>query len=111
LQNDADLEEQIIGRRARLRDLDFRDQPFVAVIEGDVPGILDKIIVVIDGTRYPMRSLLQAFDTLLKVFFVFNVEYPVECSNVWQFVQLYFYQIPLPKKNGAATRFIKLLQK
>jgi len=89
----------------------MKDQPFLAVLLGDAKKEIENCVVIIDGTRYPMRNLLQGMDVLFKVFFVFNVEYAGECKNVWEFIQCYFYEIPLLKKNAAVTRALKVFSK
>lgn len=52
-----------------------------------------QILVYFDNIKYKIFSAYKAFDICFKIFHVFNVEYPVESCDVWQFVQTFFYNI------------------
>jgi len=44
--------------------------------------------LIIDGHCIPLGNKFKtAFNTLFKSFFVFNVEYPIECTSVYNFVE------------------------
>jgi len=40
-----------------------------------------------------MFSAIKAFDICFKIFHVFNVDYPIESSDVWLFIQFFFFKI------------------
>ncbi|XP_060868106.1 uncharacterized protein LOC132943234 isoform X2 [Metopolophium dirhodum] len=52
-----------------------------------------QIIVYFDDVKYKLFSVFKAIDICFKLFHVFNLEYPYESSNVWLFLQNYFYEI------------------
>jgi len=52
-----------------------------------------QILVYFDDVRYKLFSVYKAVDICFKLFHVFNLEYPNESSNVWLFLQVYFYEI------------------
>lgn len=45
---------------------------------------------------YQLDSLVKAVDITFKVFFVFNVEYPPEATDVWTFLQKGVFAITTP---------------
>lgn len=52
-----------------------------------------QILVYFDHIKYKMFSAHKALDICFKIFHVFNVEYPIESSDVWLFIQTFFYNI------------------
>lgn len=52
-----------------------------------------QVLVYFDDVKYKLLTVLKAIDVCFKIFHVFNLEYPLECSNVWLFLQVYFYEI------------------
>lgn len=52
-----------------------------------------QILVYFDDIKYKLFTAFKAIDICLKIFHVFNLEYPMESSNVWLFLQVYFYEI------------------
>lgn len=49
-----------------------------------------QILVYFDNIKYKMFSAIKAFDICFKIFHVFNIEYPIESSDVWLFTQFFF---------------------
>lgn len=66
-------------------------QPLLLVI-GEVSNI-KSISIYFDGIRYPILKTLSAIDILLKLMFVFNLEYPLESEKFYVFIQTFFYEI------------------
>lgn len=52
-----------------------------------------EVLVYFDSIKYKLFSVLKAFDTCFKIFHVFNVEYPDASTDVWLFIQTFFYNI------------------
>lgn len=65
--------------------------------------------MVINNFWFECESFIVALDLTFKAFFALDCEYPSECCNIWYFLQLAFYEIPLPSK-GAALK-VKTLSK
>lgn len=49
--------------------------------------------VIIDELKYHVPTVRKAVDVCFKSFQVFNAKYPVECENVWYFLQRGVYEI------------------
>jgi len=66
-------------------------QPCILV----VGSLLDpkQLLVYFDDVKYKLFSVFKAVVICFKLFHVFNLEYPYESSNVWLFLQNYFYEI------------------
>ncbi|XP_063039821.1 uncharacterized protein LOC134435017 isoform X2 [Engraulis encrasicolus] len=69
------------------------EYPFVLML-GDSHQC-SQAFVIINGAALEHPSLLSAIDTCFKAFFVFNIQYPHECAQVWEFIQTVF-EIPGP---------------
>lgn len=54
-----------------------------------------QILVYFDEIRYTFFSIVKALDICIKIYHVFNIEYPIESLNVWLFLQRFFYNIKL----------------
>lgn len=66
-------------------------QPCLLVI-GDINNP-KQIMVYFDGIKYVINTIIKAIDICFKIFHVFNIEYPIESSNFWLFIQKYYYKI------------------
>lgn len=64
-------------------------QPFI-LIKGSITNP-EEIMVYFDGIRYQLYSILRALEVCLKIFFVFNLNYPAESVLVWSFIKQYFF--------------------
>jgi len=49
--------------------------------------------VVINKFYYKVESALKAIDICFKSFFVFNLNYPIQCEQIWYFIQTFFFNI------------------
>lgn len=85
----AQLLEIVQKKKAFYQKMGFTLQPFLAFCV-----VTKQYIVCIDEYFYTFETFLVALDVLFKVFFVFELKYPIECTKFWQFVQTYFYNIP-----------------
>ncbi|XP_054084110.1 uncharacterized protein LOC128920545 [Zeugodacus cucurbitae] len=72
-------------------------QPRVFVV-GESPQNLKKFYVCVDNIKYKVGSLIRAIDLVVKMFFVFNIEYSVKSKYVWIFLQRYIYDISSKEK-------------
>lgn len=51
--------------------------------------------VYYDEIKYKLPSFLTSLNTCFKIFQVLNLKYPRDCTEVWTFIQRYFYCIKL----------------
>lgn len=66
-------------------------QPFILIC--GTPPKPKEIIVFFDCIKYKLFSIASAIDVCFKIFHIFNLEYPIQSSIVWHFIQKYFYMI------------------
>lgn len=71
-------------------------QPRLLVV-GDL-HVIKQICVFFDGLKYPFLTVLEAFDILFKIFFVFNLQFPQESEVFYNFAQSILYDLPTSKK-------------
>ncbi|XP_031340791.1 uncharacterized protein LOC116168916 [Photinus pyralis] len=83
-----ELEDHLL----HLKQLKNNIQPFILVV-GENINNFKEMYVYFDDLRYTFTSFLRAVDICFKIFFVFNLDFPVECSTFWSFVGHYFYEI------------------
>jgi hypothetical protein len=90
LQCANDIEEQISSMKGKARLLDMTRQPFILVVGSEILRVTD-FYVVFDNNKYKLNSFLKAVDICFRLFHAFNVKYPVECVNLWTFLQWAVY--------------------
>lgn len=74
-------------------------QPFIILVGKDVINFRE-IFLYFDGVKFPFISFIRAVDICFKTFFLFNLEFPNQSSNFWNFMQsLYF-----PNKQKCCTK-------
>lgn len=61
--------------------------PVIAVVDGPT------YIVIVEGIYYPVSTILDSVNLLVKIFFVYNLSYPKQSVEFYTFVQEYFYYI------------------
>lgn len=74
------LQKKVNGKKAI--------QPII-MITGSIINPID-IFVCVDGIRYRIHSFLYAVEICFKLFHIFNIEYPSECTLIWTFRNLLF---------------------
>ncbi|XP_047985679.1 uncharacterized protein LOC125225852 [Leguminivora glycinivorella] len=65
-------------------------QPLVIVV-GPTSRDLQHFYVAVESVLYKVDQLLKAVDVCFKLFNTVNLQYPLECLSVWQFIQRFFY--------------------
>lgn len=63
-------------------------QPFVVYVEST-----NKSFVMVDDCLYACETLLKAIDGVFKFCNSYQIEYNFECAHIWEFVQIYIYEI------------------
>lgn len=81
-------------------------QPLILVVGEE--GAQKEFVTVFDGILYKFQHFLSAVDCCFKLFFVFNVKYPIESIKFWQFMQQYFYKISTQYDQSDAKLIILL---
>ena len=59
--------------------------------------------VIINSMAVEYKSLAEAVDICFKSFYVFDVQYPKACAQVWEFLQSCVYEIPGPVRSSVQT--------
>lgn len=102
-QKEDELQELAIKEGLKL-------QPKIFVV-GESISNLTEFYVYLSGMLYRVNSLLKAVDLVLKICFVFNLEYSPKSKYVWIFLQEFFYEIPfterIPKIQNILNKFNK----
>lgn len=68
-----------------------RLQPYMIFVETD--SEVTYFYDIINKFFYKVESALKAIDICFKSFFVFNIQYPTQCEQIWFFIQTYFFNI------------------
>ena len=66
-----------------------------------------KFHVFYDNIAYNFDSILEAFEVAFQIHVVFDLKYQAQAINFWQFIQYYFYDLPLPR--GSTQLSIKTI--
>lgn len=101
IENVVDARRKLLGSKCRTV------QPFVAVV-----GPFNEprnIYVVVNSTYYPMQRIVQAIDSLFKILFATWTNFPCESVDIWQTIQLGFYDIPAQQVNAECTHLMNQL--
>ncbi|KAK4872725.1 hypothetical protein RN001_014754 [Aquatica leii] len=69
-------------------------QPYILVVGPSLTDIKTNYIIV-DKVKYQFTSSGKAFDTLFKLFHVFNAEYPVQSLHIYTLIQKGVYKLNL----------------
>lgn len=83
----CEVEEYITLRRNENNPI----QPFILIV--GTPMYPRETVVFFDSIKYKVFSILNAIDVCFKLIHLFNLEYPIESSIVWLFIQKYFYNL------------------
>lgn len=77
----------------------------LALALGEPQECASQVFVILAGQALPQPTLLGAVDVCFKAFYVFDVNYPKECSAAWEFLQQVVYQI-----EGPESKLVKFLK-
>ncbi|XP_022177644.1 uncharacterized protein LOC111038726 isoform X1 [Myzus persicae] len=80
----AELEELISKKNTKI-------QPCLLII-GEINDP-KQIMVYFDGIKYIINTIVKAIEICFNIYYVFNIEYPLESSNFWLFIQIYYFKI------------------
>lgn len=82
-------------------------QPLILVLSKN--DGCEEYFVYLDGYKLKFKKLLRAVDICLKIFFVFNLQYPAACEQFWNFIQYFFYSIE-PNKKDITSRISTIIE-
>ncbi|XP_055681882.1 uncharacterized protein LOC129789256, partial [Lutzomyia longipalpis] len=99
----SDISRKIAVMRSEYQEQKLSIQPKLIIVgEYDTTKLqVDEIFVYFDEVKYKMGSIRKAVDTIIKLCFVFNIEYSKITRQIWRFLQEYFYQIDSPETSPA----------
>lgn len=86
------LEKIVSDKRKKCEILQRTLQPFI-IIEGETISKINNFYIYFDNIYLKLNTFVQCVDACFKIFQVFSLKYPVECDQVWTFLQQYFYNI------------------
>lgn len=111
--NINNLESAIENMIAEHRQNNQPIQPKLIVVGAD-SSTLQEFYVFFNNIKYKFPTFRKALDVVIKLMFVFNLEYPIVSKLVWLFIQEYFYEIPnsmiYPKVKNWVKKFSKNLE-
>ena len=50
------------------------------------------IFVAFDDIIFKFEDLIKAITSCFHIFMVFDLEYPLECRELWEFIQVFFFE-------------------
>lgn len=90
IDNELQLQEEKQKRQDNYVALGLTIQPYI-VVAGPLQKITARYVVV-NNIVYELQSIIDAVDSCFKIIWALNLEYPVECLPVWQFLQRAIYK-------------------
>ena len=67
-------------------------QPFISVI-GDIEKKIEAIFVYFDDIKYMFSNVVRAYDTLFKIYHLFQIEYPKPCETFLDLIEVQFFEL------------------
>ncbi|XP_059610554.1 uncharacterized protein LOC132257597 [Phlebotomus argentipes] len=70
-------------------------EPKIIAVGDSFENLLE-FYVDYDGILYQLPTFIKCLDTVIKLCFVFNINYPIRNKYIWTFFQQYFFKIESP---------------
>lgn len=86
------------------------EQPYILCIGDDIYH-LKEFYVVMEETKYCATSFLHAIEIAMKISNLFGFRYPLESTNVWLFIQKFFFDVHYKKWDQMNNDILNLIQK
>ena len=93
-QSITDIDKDIETRREKYAEFSITLQPCIFAVKS---GHRTKFDLKIEHISYTFDNVIKCIDVGLKVHFLLNIEYQLECNQCWLFIQKYFYNINCDK--------------
>ncbi|XP_022160098.1 uncharacterized protein LOC111026353 [Myzus persicae] len=88
------LKEVNEEKRKKAQQLDQTLQPYMIFVQdSEFENNVRDFYVIINNHFFKLESALKALDVCFKSFFSLNLNYPTESTQVWYFIQKYFFEI------------------
>lgn len=91
LKDTSEIKPGLERKRTKYLSLNVKCQAIVFLVGADIDSL--KGYVAIDDVIYFIESPIRSFDVCFKISHTLFANYPVESAHVWQFVQLYLYNL------------------
>lgn len=82
--------QEVEDHLLHIKDVKASIQPFIICVGEDILNIKD-ISVYFDDIRYNFKSFVRAVDICFKIIYLFNLDFPPECSIFYSFIESFFY--------------------
>lgn len=93
ISSEEDIGTTILSRQEKYSQFGAHTlQPYIITVGSDLLNVT-KAVIVINNTKYELRSLVEAVDVLFKIFIATNTCYPEESYDVWMFIQKGVYKM------------------
>lgn len=108
------MESKISEWRNTANNSGFKIQVIIVAFGTNTFDISDKFVVILENLKYIFigeESLIAAIECALKMYFVFNIEFPILSANVHEFMSQKFFGLgnqPL-KKSKLSTKVASLM--
>lgn len=109
IEEERQLQEQQQKRQEKYLDLGLTIQPYI-IVAGPLKKITSRYVVV-DNIVYEMPNIIKTVDTCFKIIWALNLEYPIECLPIWQFLQrvIYTFSEKAVPKDKVSTSVLGLI--
>lgn len=108
LTDDADNIDSIIEqRRQHLASLNLTFLPFIVVRGEKYSTVSDDVILVLESIKYSFFSLLKALESLVKIYVVFDLEWPKVNATVYRFLERAFLNVERGSDEHKVQRLIQ----
>lgn len=88
---EADIQREIEAIKIEHAKYGLTLQPSIVVV-GTIDAI-EKVFIVANNIKLECQSFLRAIDSVFKFYMVMDCHYNAECQQVWEFLQIYLYNI------------------
>lgn len=109
LQIIGDLEVQLKNRETKLALYGCTFQPLVALVGPNLDSIVQSFVVLGVQKYYEVDTPLKAVDIRYKIFHVLHIQYPPECTQLWQFLQRAAYEMPRNRQYDSYYNTVEIL--
>lgn len=106
-----DLDRQVTAIRDKFYSSGLTIQPFV-ICEGYSESVIENYYIYFDKNMYKFDSFLDAIVCCFNIFQICCLQYPAASELVWNFIQLYFFEISteFDVKNSKISSLINYLK-
>lgn len=89
--NEQSMKVDIKEWQEKLKHQKLPLQPLIIVFGNDYTALQSNCILLFPGCQFKFGCLIRAIETLLNIYYVFDLEWPLSDRNVYKFLSSYFY--------------------